>query len=315
MQRLIQSTTRITRALPVVCLVLTGCATTQLDSTPQVRYYPVDGAAAAEIVREDNDTLTVMTLNIAHGRGEGFHQLLQDTVTTRANLDQIANLLKHNKAHVVALQEADDPSFWSGNFSHVDYLAQAGGYHRSVHAAHATGFGLSYGTALMSRVELKRPQAITFDPALSPTPKGFVVSTLGWPGQPDLEVDIVSLHLDFASKTNRRKQAEELIETLQGRQRPLIVTGDFNNDWQADSVVQYICQALALQAYRPEAPGLETFPLLGARLDWILVSPELAFRSYQVMTEAVSDHRGVLATLTLQRPGELRLARTESSHR
>ena len=140
-----------------------------------------------------------------------------------------------------------------------------------------------------------------------------MVSTLSWPGQPDLEVDIVSLHLDFASKTNRRKQAEELVETLQDRQRPLIVTGDFNNDWQADSAVQYICKALALQAYHPEAPGLETFPLLGARLDWILVSPELTFRSYQVMTEAVSDHRGVLATLALQRPGELRLARTEQS--
>lgn len=311
MQHLIQSTTRITRALPLACLVLTGCATTQLDTTPQVRYYPVDEAAAAEVAHQDNETLKVMTLNIAHGRGEGFHQLLQDTVTTRANLDQIATLLKYSKAHVVALQEVDDPSFWSGNFSHVDYLAHAGGYNRSVHGAHTAGLGLSYGTALMSRFELKRPQVITFDPGLSPTPKGFVVSTLSWPGQPDLEVDIVSLHLDFTSKTNRRKQAEELIETLQGRQRPLIVTGDFNNDWQADSAVQHICQALALQAYRPEAPGMETFPRLGARLDWILISPELAFRSYQVMPEAVSDHRGVLATLTLQRPGELRLARTE----
>ena len=311
MQHLIQSAIRITRALPLACLVLTGCATTRLDTTPQVRYYPADDAAAAEVAHQDNDTLKVMTLNIAHGRGEGFHQLLQDTVTTRANLDQIANLLRHSKAHVVALQEADDPSFWSGNFSHVDYLAQAGGYNRSVHGAHVAGLGLSYGTALMSQFELKRPQVITFDPGLSPTPKGFVVSTLSWPGQPDVEVDIVSLHLDFASKTNRRKQAEELIETLQDRQRPLIVTGDFNNDWQADSALQYICQALALQAYRPEAPGLETFPLLGARLDWILVSPELAFRSYQVMTEAVSDHRGVLATLTLPRPVELRLARTE----
>lgn len=252
-----------------------------------------------------------MTLNIAHGRGESFHQLLQDTATTRVNLDRIAALLRHSDAHVVALQEADGPSFWSGNFSHIDYLAQNGAYRRSVHGAHVDGLGLSYGTALIARLDLGDPQAITFDPTLSPVPKGFVVTTVSWPGRPDIEVDIVSLHLDFASGTNRRQQAQELISTLQDRQRPLIVTGDFNAGWQENSAVAHICQALALDAYHPGAPGLETFPALGKRLDWILVSKGISFHSYRVLPDTVSDHRGVLAELVLDTDSAIRVARVD----
>jgi endonuclease/exonuclease/phosphatase family metal-dependent hydrolase len=296
--------------LPLACLALTGCATVHLDATPPVQSY-LSAGAVAEVVDRQDGRLRIMTLNIAHGRGESFHQLLQGTATTRANLDSIATLLKDSDAHVVALQEADGPSFWSGNFSHLDYLAHNSAYSRSVHGTHANGLGLSYGTALMARLDLRDPQVITFDPDLSPVPKGFVVSTVSWPGQPDVEVDIVSLHLDFASASTRRQQAQELIESLQGRQRPLIVTGDFNIGWQEDSIVRHICEALALNAYRPQAPGLETFPALGERLDWILVSAGIAFHSYQVMPQSVSDHRGVLAELALEPVTATRIARAD----
>ena len=311
MQPLIDSARSLARALPLACLTLSGCATTQLETNPQVRLYPLQSDSVAAVADRSPETLRVMTLNIAHGRGEGLHQLLQDAAITRDNLDRIATLLRDSRAHVVALQEADDPSFWSGNFSHLDYLARQGGYRQSVHGAHATGLGLSYGTALVSRLALKDPQAITFDPSASPTPKGFVISTVSWPGRPDIAVDVISLHLDFASWTTRRAQAEELIKVLEDRQRPLIVTGDFNNHWQNDSVVQYLCQALDLQAYQPEAPGLATFPRLGRRLDWILVSPGIAFQSYAVLPQPVSDHRAVFAELVLQPPVELRLARAQ----
>lgn len=294
--------------LPLACLALTGCATVHLDATPPVQSYLSAGAVAKVIDRQDG-RLRIMTLNIAHGRGESFHQLLQDTATTRANLDSIATLLKDNDAHVVALQETDGPSFWSGNFSHLEYLAHNSAYSHSVHGAHADALGLSYGTALMARLDLRDPRVITFDPALSPVPKGFVVSTVSWPGQPGVEVDIVSLHLDFASASTRRQQAQELIDTLQDRQRPLIVTGDFNTGWQENSTLRHICQALSLDAYRPQAPGLETFPALGERLDWILVSAGIAFHSYRVMPESVSDHRGVLAELALE--PATRIARTD----
>jgi endonuclease/exonuclease/phosphatase family metal-dependent hydrolase len=253
-------------------------------------------------VNDERDCgLRIMTLNMAHGRGDSFHQLLQRSATTLANLDAIASLLKDSGAAVVALQEADGPSFWSGSFNHVDYLADNGAFSQSVRGAHVDGLGLSYGTALIANVDLSDPRAITFDPALSPVPKGFVVSTISWPGSPDINVDIVSVHLDFASKSIRKKQALELIEILKDRNRPVIIMGDFNAGWQNNSTVQHISQALALSAYRPEQAGLETFPALGERLDWILVSPGIAFRSYQVIPDTVSDHRGVIAELELDR--------------
>ncbi|MDX1698349.1 MAG: endonuclease/exonuclease/phosphatase family protein, partial [Thiohalobacterales bacterium] len=186
------------RCLPLACLLVQGCTTVHLDTTPMVLTHPAGDAAMTEVAGRQDGRLRVLTLNIAHGRGDSFHQLLQHSDTTRANLADIASLLRDSDAHVVALQEADGPSFWSGNFSHVDYLARNGRYRHAVHGAHADGFGLSYGTALLARFDLRNPRVITFNPEVSAVPKGFVVSTIDWPGRPGVEVDIVSLHLDFA---------------------------------------------------------------------------------------------------------------------
>lgn len=296
---LVAATRLLSTGLLLSALLLQGCATTHLNARPAVQNYPATASGASGWAGARDGRFRIMTFNIAHGRGDSFHQLLQDSDTTLANLDSIADLLRDSAAHVVALQEADGPSFWSGNFSHIDYLADNAAYSRTIHGLHVEGLGLAYGTALMARLDLSNPQAVTFEPALSPVPKGFVVSTVNWPGRKDIEVDVVSVHLDFASRTTRRKQAEELIATLRDRQRPVIVMGDFNSGWQADSTVRHICEALALNAYRPDGTGLETFPAFGRRLDWILVSPGIAFRSYEVLPDSLSDHRGVIAELEL----------------
>jgi endonuclease/exonuclease/phosphatase family metal-dependent hydrolase len=278
---------------------LQGCATVNLNAAPSVRSYSADDERNTAAREAHDGRLRILTFNIAHGRGESFHQLLQRSATTMANLDSIATLLRHSGADIVALQEADAPSFWSGNFNHIDHLADNAAYSQSVHGLHVDGMGLAYGTALMARLDLRDPQAITFDPELSPVPKGFVVSTISWPGYADVEVDVVSVHLDYASATTRMQQAAELIATLQARQRPVILMGDFNSEWQENSTVRHISQALGLSAYRPEETGLETFPALDERLDWILVSTGIAFRSYTVLPDPLSDHRGVLAELEL----------------
>ena len=282
-------------------LILQGCATSNLDATPSVQFYSVIDSPVSGLDTGTDGRLRIMTLNMAHGRGDSFHQLLQGKATTRANLDAISALLKESGAAVVALQEADAPSFWSGNFNHIDYVASNGHFSQSVHGAHADGLGLSYGTALIARVDLGDPKAITFDPALSSIPKGFVVSTINWPGNSDIIVDVVSIHLDFASESTRKRQARELIETLRHRNRPVVIMGDFNAGWKENSTVQHISRELALSAYSPNGEGLETFPAFGERLDWILVSPGIAFHSYRVVPNTVSDHRGVIAELVLDR--------------
>ena len=80
----------------------------------------------------------------------------------------------------------------------------------------------------------------------------------------------------------------------------MIVMGDFNADWNGkDTTVRLIASELALKAFNPTGNGLGTFTYSDKRLDWILVSNGLEFREYQVVSDAVSDHRGVIAELGL----------------
>jgi endonuclease/exonuclease/phosphatase family metal-dependent hydrolase len=280
--------------------ILQACATVDWKAVPEVQYFGTPDQAQLQPVSDVDSGLKVMTLNMAHGRGDSFHQLLQSTGTTLDNLDAIALMLTREQPDVVALQEADGPSFWSGNFNHVAYLAERSPHSWAVNGRQVQGAGLAYGTALLSSVELRQPRAVTFDPSLSMIRKGFVVSTVNWPGQPGVQVDVVSVHLDFSSEFTRRQQARELIAEMQGRGRPMIIMGDLNTDWHhEDSTVRLIAGELALAAYGPESEGLETFPFSDKRLDWILLSGDFSFSSYRVVTDVLSDHRGVVAEVVL----------------
>ena len=284
---------------------LQACATTELRTVPDVQLFGISDERQVLPVNTAASGLKVMTLNMAHGRGDSFHQLLQTTDTTLGNLDAIAVMLNREQPDVIALQEADGPSFWSGNFNHIAYLAERSPYSWAVNGRQVEGAGLAYGTALLSSFELQQPQAITFDPSLAMIRKGFVVSTIDWPGQPDVKVDIVSVHLDFSSESTRRQQARELIAVMRDRGRPMIVMGDLNTDWHhEDSTVRLIAAELDMSVHSPGVQGLETFPLSGKRLDWILLSEELAFSSYRVVSDVLSDHRGVVAEVVLKRPFE-----------
>lgn len=71
---------------------------------------------------------SIITLNIAHGRKDGRNQMLQCTAIIRRNLDDLAQ----TAPDIAALEEADGPSYWSGNFDHVKYLAEQAKFpHRS----------------------------------------------------------------------------------------------------------------------------------------------------------------------------------------
>lgn len=294
---------RISHVLSMV--FLQACSTADLLTVPDIQTFGGGAGGQVQQVSQADPGLTVMTLNMAHGRGDSFHQLLQTTDTTLGNLDAIAAMLNREQPDVIALQEADGRCFWSGNFNHIAYLAERSTYSWAVNGQQVAGIGLAYGTALLSSFELRQPQAVTFDPSLAMIRKGFVVSVIDWPGQPDMQVDIVSVHLDFSSESTRRQQAHELIAVMRGRGRPMIVMGDLNTDWHhEDSTVRLIAGELDLNAHNPGAKGLETFPFSGKRLDWILLSKGLEFSGYRVVADVLSDHRGVVANVVLKKPPE-----------
>jgi len=271
---------------------------------------------AADSTRSDTGLLSLplrlVSLNIAHGRKSGLNQALESEKTIRSNLRDVAAFLERTNPSIVALQEADAPSRWSGSFDHVAFLAAAANYPWHALAPHASSWVFEYGTALLSRA----PFVEVVDHAFAESPptatKGFVLGcvalrTNGHSKQ-TVELDLVSVHLDFSRKSVRHHQVEEMAHVLSGRTRPLVVMGDFNSDWaQKNSAVRQFADARGLRAYRPEAEGLNTFPGKQDRLDWILISPDLEFTRYEVFPDRLSDHLAVLAEVQLRRvasPGD-----------
>ncbi|MHC4157289.1 MAG: endonuclease/exonuclease/phosphatase family protein [Planctomycetota bacterium] len=249
---------------------------------PKVTTHSAASLPAAESTRGQSSSLKVMTLNVAHGRGDGPNQVLQKGKAIKMNLDQIGAVLRREGPDIAAVNQ-------------VSYLAEKAGFAYSVRAEHVKGMNISYGTGLLSTPALREPLSVTFDPSPPTFSKGFTVATVDWPGEPNMEVDVVSVHLDFSRKSVRARQVEDMIERLSSRGRPLIVMGDFNSEWRSSkSAVRALAERFNLKAYQPASPRMDTFPLLGMRMDWVLISADLEFVTYQVLPDVISDHYAVL---------------------
>jgi endonuclease/exonuclease/phosphatase family metal-dependent hydrolase len=248
--------------------------------------------------------LSVLTLNLAHGRKDALNQMLQKASTTRRNLEEIAGFLSSSGADLIALQEADSPSRWSGNFNHVDFVSEKSLYPCRIHAHHAQKRLYDFGTALLSRVPYTDNLSHTFAPSPPTTTKGFVMGKVLWNPDGQLQepitISIISVHLDFSRKKVREAQTEEMRALLPDIATPLIILGDFNTDWTTDeSALKAIVANGNLKVYHPEATDLGTYKNGKHRLDWILISKDLEFVSYEVPQLVLSDHQPVLASVRL----------------
>lgn len=258
----------------------------------------------------DAPRLRLLTLNMAHGRRRSRHQALLRRSTLSANLHHIAAVLRRESPDVVALQEADGPSLWSGRFDHIHTLARLAGYDHSFRGDHqrlSVGWrghdvGLEYGTALLSRLPLADPHSQAFRESWRDT-KGFVTATAELPdgGGP---VGLVSVHLDFLYPSVRRRQVEQLVEHVRHRTHPLVILGDFNCEWGRErGALMLLARELSLQPFvgemRPTFPARRPVVCL----DWILVSDELEFAAYRTLDDHLSDHLGVVAEVRRRQPG------------
>jgi len=244
-------------------------------------------------------TLNLITLNIVHGRGGHPLNPFLSREKAKLNLQAISNSLKRENLDLIALQEADTMSFWSGSFDHVQYLADKLEWTQFVRGQQVHGLNLQYGTALLSRFQLMKCSTKTFSSSLFSLPKGYVKATFGWPNEPTLKIDIISLHLDFMRAAVRERQVDELAQLLKDSSNPLIIMGDFNCEWNsADSAVKRLATLLRLKAYKPAGENMETFPNTKKRLDWILLSPSLQFESYEIIPDILSDHLAIKASIS-----------------
>jgi endonuclease/exonuclease/phosphatase family metal-dependent hydrolase len=264
-------------------------------------------AAADQPAVVDSGFIRVVTLNVAHGRKDARNQMFLKAETIRNNLVELAQLLDRAEADVIALQEVDAESAWSGKFNHVDFLAENSAYICSHHSVHASSRMYDYGTALLSPHAFQGSFAHSFKPSKPTTTKGFSVAALEWnPGgslSNPILVKFVSVHLDFSRRSVRRAQIDEMVAVLSRIDGPMVLMGDFNTDWQSgDSSLKYLAEQMNLSVFKPHADGLSTYGDKGARLDWILISPELEFQKYAVFPDVVSDHYAVAAEIALKSP-------------
>ena len=248
--------------------------------------------------------LSVLTLNLAHGRKDAFNQMFQKTETTRRNLKEIADFFSSSGADVIALQEADAPSRWSGKFNHVDFIADNSIFPCRLHARHASKYMYDFGTALLSSVPYTDSLSHSFEPSPPTTTKGFVMGEVLW--NPDgklteaIAVSVISVHLDFSRRKIRDAQIAEIQAIFPDLKSPTIILGDFNADWTSkQSAIKAIVEKGNFSVYQPESTELGTYKDGKHRLDWILISNDLEFVSYKMPKTVYSDHQPVQATLKL----------------
>ena len=253
----------------------------------------------------DQETLSIVSLNLAHGRKDSLNQLFVSQKQTYRNLDDIAELLVRLNPDIAAFQEADAPSSWSGNFDHVGYLSAQTGWSNYVHGRQADGWLYTFGTAILSRHDFSATKLHTFEPSFPTTTKGFVAATIDWQWEGQhTPVTLVSVHLDFSRESVREAQVQELTAYLLTLSNEHIIAGDFNDEWNSDdSTIKDLAEQLQLKAYRPDADNLGTYKSTdGKRLDWILISSGLEFLTYNVVDETVSDHFPVIAEIRHAQP-------------
>jgi endonuclease/exonuclease/phosphatase family metal-dependent hydrolase len=242
--------------------------------------------------------IRVVTINLGHGRGASSHQALLNQARIRENLDRVAAVLRSEDAHIVGLQEADAPSWWSGGFDHVEYLRQRAEYPYAFHGRHRDLAQIRAGTALLSRFPLQSTVSRgMWSGALRPV-KGFVVATVEVGG---VAVDVVSVHVDFATRGRRRIQLGHMATELKHRGRPVVILGDLNCGWRREPTLRELATRLDLAPFQPDADGLGTFPnpRPKRRIDWILASRGVEYRRYEVLEAPLSDHRAVVADLLI----------------
>jgi len=280
-------------------VVLVSCSSVEKQQrTVYENNVPAD--RAINIQQDNSDTvLRVATLNLAHGRKDSFNQMFVAEDRHKENLNDIANVLNQYKPHVVALQEADAESRWSGSFDHVAYLASGAEYPWRAHESNAENWLFSFGTAVLSEVPLVETIKHTFEASPPTLDKGFVLAQIEWPagdGNNKRKIDILSVHLDFSRQAVRDSQIKEMIEVLSARSNPTIIMGDFNSEWLGElSVIKELATDSRFLTYQPGSPDYNTYK--NKRLDWILISKDLEFVNYQVLPDILSDHAMIVSDI------------------
>lgn len=236
-------------------------------------------------------SLRILSANIGHGRTNATHQMMQSMPSIQNNLTAITKLAQSHHPNLIALQDADDHSFWSGSFNHVEELGTKNDL-SWIQGGHVAGLGLRYGTAILSAIRMDNAASHTF-PVTPPTfSKGFVVCTLS-----GTDIDVVSVSLSAGNQLLWKRQLKHLIRKLEARGNRVVLCCDVRGP-QMNAVIADLAARL----------DLNIAPHEGESNGWILADKDFEIRYCEILEQTVAGSHPLFAEIDLNlRPPERRV--------
>lgn len=225
-----------------------------------------------------------MTYNIHHGEG----------LDGRVDLPRIADVIKREKADIVALQEVDKGVKRTAGRDLTAELAKLTGM-TGVFSNNYHFQGGEYGNAILSRFPVLTRTNLHYQMLHTNEQRGVLQVTIDVHGK---QIYFVDTHLDFRPPdTERLKNVGELKQLVAAHQNlPTIICGDFN--CSPDSTTHKAMSKVLTDAWPlvNKGPGY-TIPakVPKNRIDYAWISPEtiVPVQAWVPDTEA-SDHRPVM---------------------
>ena len=286
---------------------------------PQNRVQQFDSGSNAEIQRTFGSELSIVSFNIAHGRGTASSNWAELGGPKRKRIADIAAELKRIDADILIFNEIDFNSTWSGGQNQAAAIAEAAGYRYRVEQRNLD-FGFIYGScqfgnAILSRYPITDTQVIDFPPEKNWEDwlvgcKRGALATVQLTHNKTIRVG--AIHLEHRSETVRAAAVEKLLKLSNDKAAGrLILAGDFNSTPfgfpksrqldGASNALDLIFESKAFHCYPESNPQPDDFTFSTMQpksvIDWIMVArqaneqQETPFTKYSVIDTTLSDHR------------------------
>lgn len=123
----------------------------------------------------------------------------------------------------------------------------------------------------------------------------------------DKKVTLLLVHLALFKDT-RKKQIEELIEIVKGVEGPVILAGDLNTFDGEHEIDKLLKESSLKHKFMVKGGRIFTYPSFHPRrrLDYILTSPEIKIKKYDVLKLPFSDHLPVMVDFEVKRRKNVR---------
>jgi endonuclease/exonuclease/phosphatase family metal-dependent hydrolase len=204
---------------------------------------------------------------------------------THENLHDIIAFLKPLNSDIIGLVEVDAGSYRSSEQNQASIIAAAlGHYHSyrskygSTHVAQKIPLLKQQGNAFLTRDTIQHESFHYFRKGV----KRLVIEL----DLRDMTIFLVHLALSFRA---RHHQLNDLYDLVKGKNKPLIVAGDFNAAWGSREIALFLA-ATGLTSASPT--GVATYPSWAPRrqLDFILHSSEIKPTRFWTPRVTFSDH-------------------------